>query len=94
MERHLALRDFLRAHPDFADRYSELKRRLAEAHPHDMQAYMGGKDGFIQEMQSRALAWPASSGGGPAATIEFPCVMRPLRMKACIVTRSCDTVWS
>jgi GrpB-like predicted nucleotidyltransferase (UPF0157 family) len=64
--RHLAFRDFLRAHPILAGQYSELKRRLAEAHPYDMHAYMDGKDGFIKEMESRALAWLASSGVDPS----------------------------
>jgi GrpB-like predicted nucleotidyltransferase (UPF0157 family) len=55
--RHLAFRDFLRAHPDIALQYSELKRRLADAHPNDIEAYMDGKDAFIKEVQVKALAW-------------------------------------
>jgi GrpB-like predicted nucleotidyltransferase (UPF0157 family) len=55
--RHLAFRDFMRAHPLEAGEYAKLKRRLAEAHPFDMEAYMDGKDGFIKEMERRALAW-------------------------------------
>ena len=54
---HLEFRDFLRAHPAFAAEYSELKQQLAAAHPHDMNAYMDGKDGFIKEMEAKALAW-------------------------------------
>jgi len=57
VRRHLAFRDFLRAHPAVAQQYSELKRRLAEAHPHDMDAYMDGKDGFIKETEARAIRW-------------------------------------
>ena len=57
IRRHLAFRDFLRAHPDCARQYSDLKRKLADLHPHDIEAYMDGKDPFIKEMQSRALAW-------------------------------------
>ena len=67
VRRHVAFRDFMRAHPNFAKQYGELKRRLAEAHPHDMDAYMDGKDGFIKEMEARALEWSTSSGGGPTA---------------------------
>jgi GrpB-like predicted nucleotidyltransferase (UPF0157 family) len=62
--RHLAFRDFMRAHPDVAREYGDLKRRLAEAHPHDIEAYMDGKDGFIKEMEARALEWSATSAGG------------------------------
>jgi GrpB-like predicted nucleotidyltransferase (UPF0157 family) len=60
--RHLAFRDFMRAHPDLAEQYGELKRRLAAAHPHNVDAYMDGKDGFIQDMQARALEWLTSPG--------------------------------
>lgn len=62
--RHLAFRDFMRVHPDVARHYGDLKRRLAEAHPHDIEAYMDGKDGFIKEMEARALEWSATSAGG------------------------------
>jgi GrpB-like predicted nucleotidyltransferase (UPF0157 family) len=55
--RHLAFRDFMRAHPELARQYSDLKRHLAARHPLDIEAYMDGKDAFIKEMESRALAW-------------------------------------
>jgi len=55
--RHIAFRDFMRAHPDHAREYSELKRRLARAHPTDIVEYMKGKDAFIKDMERRALAW-------------------------------------
>jgi GrpB-like predicted nucleotidyltransferase (UPF0157 family) len=64
--RHLAFRDYMRAHPTLARQYGELKQRLAKAHPHDMAAYMDGKDSFIKEMESRALEWVESSSSGPA----------------------------
>jgi GrpB-like predicted nucleotidyltransferase (UPF0157 family) len=57
VDRHLAFRDFMRAHPKLAIRYSDLKRQLAAAHPTDIEAYMDGKDGFIKEMEARALTW-------------------------------------
>ena len=59
VQRHLAVRDFLRAHPEPAEQYATLKRRLAAAHPNDIEAYMDGKDAFIKEMEARALAWAA-----------------------------------
>lgn len=58
--RHLAFRDYMIAHPGDAQRYSELKRRLAEEHPRSLDAYMDGKDGFIKEMDGRAARWRAS----------------------------------
>ncbi len=55
--RHLAFRDYLIAHPAEAQRYSELKRKLAEQHPQNMDGYIAGKDGFIKEMDQRAAQW-------------------------------------
>lgn len=62
-ERHLAFRDYMIAHPADAQRYSELKRKLAEEHPQSMDGYMDGKDGFIKEMDGRAAQWRASQAG-------------------------------
>jgi GrpB-like predicted nucleotidyltransferase (UPF0157 family) len=58
-QRHLAFRDYLRAHPTTALAYSNLKRRLAELHSEDIEAYMDGKDGFIRDVEAKALAWAA-----------------------------------
>jgi GrpB-like predicted nucleotidyltransferase (UPF0157 family) len=63
VERHLAFRDYMVAHPADAQRYSELKRRLAEEHPQSMDGYMDGKDGFIKEMDRRAAQWRTSQAG-------------------------------
>ncbi len=67
VRRHLAFRDFMRAHPALADEYGALKQKLAAAHPHDVEAYMDGKDAFIKETDARALEWLTAPGGGPAA---------------------------
>ena len=56
-ERHLAFRDYMIAHPGDAQRYSELKRKLAEEHPQSMDGYMDGKDGFIREIDQKAAQW-------------------------------------
>lgn len=42
--RHLAFRDYMTAHPADAQRYSDLKQKLAQAHAADIEAYMDGKD--------------------------------------------------
>ena len=57
ISRHLAFRDFLRAHAEYAAQYEALKLRLAELHPTDIAAYCEGKDAFIKEMDARAKAW-------------------------------------
>jgi len=61
--RHLAFRDYMISHPSDAQRYSELKRNLAKAHPENMDAYIDGKDDFIKEMDRRAAQWRESQGG-------------------------------
>jgi GrpB-like predicted nucleotidyltransferase (UPF0157 family) len=43
----LALRDYLRAHPDAARAYGVLKKSLAVKFPHDIDRYVGGKTDFI-----------------------------------------------
>jgi GrpB-like predicted nucleotidyltransferase (UPF0157 family) len=58
--RHLAFRDWLRAHPDDAAAYAALKRELASAHPNDVFTYTDEKGGFIRSIESKALT-PASS---------------------------------
>lgn len=55
--RHVAFRDYMRAHPVLAMEYGALKQRLAERFPHDTAAYVGGKDSFIKEHERRALLW-------------------------------------
>lgn len=51
---HIALRDHLRADPDAARAYGELKRRLAEEFPHDIDGYIEGKTGFITAILRQA----------------------------------------
>lgn len=55
--RHVAFRDYMRAHPSIAEEYGAMKERLAKAHPHDGAAYVDGKDAFVKEHERRALAW-------------------------------------
>jgi GrpB-like predicted nucleotidyltransferase (UPF0157 family) len=55
--RHLAFRDYLIAHPEDAQKYSELKRRLAEENSQNMDGYIDGKDGFIKETDQKAAQW-------------------------------------
>ena len=57
IDRHLAVRDYLRCHPADAKAYGELKARLAAEHPYDIEAYCDGKDAFVQELEQKALAF-------------------------------------
>ncbi|HEY3316002.1 MAG TPA: GrpB family protein [Bacillota bacterium] len=63
IERHLAVRDYLRRHPDDAARYGALKAELAPRVNDDIYAYMDGKNDFVQALQRTALAW--SRAGRP-----------------------------
>ncbi len=55
--RHIAFRDYLRAHPEVAHEYGELKAALALQHPNDIESYMDGKDAFVLHIERRALLW-------------------------------------
>ena len=53
--RHLAFRDWLRAHPEDAGAYAHLKRELSAKHPRDIQAYVDGKTLFVESIEDRAV---------------------------------------
>ncbi|PSN15176.1 hypothetical protein C7293_08435 [filamentous cyanobacterium CCT1] len=55
--RHLTFRDFMIAHPNCAQQYSDLKRALAAEYAEDIDGYMDGKDSFVKAMERRALQW-------------------------------------
>lgn len=55
--RHLAFRDYLRAHPEEARDYAEAKRRALAAEPDDVNAYNRAKEPWIKACELRALAW-------------------------------------
>ncbi|KRG70960.1 GrpB family protein [Pseudoxanthomonas dokdonensis] len=57
VRRHLAFRDYLRAHRAVADQYGLLKQQLAQQHPADLGAYNDGKDSFVKEHERIALRW-------------------------------------
>ena len=56
ISRHLAFRDFMRSHEEERSEYAELKKSLAEKFPYDIDGYCEGKDGFVKEMEKRALS--------------------------------------
>ena len=53
-QRHLAFRDFLRAHPATADEYAALKRTLAERDWTDTNEYADAKTEFIRRIERLA----------------------------------------
>jgi len=54
IKRHLAFRDYLIAHPEVAQEYSQLKQKLAQQFPHDIESYMDGKDAWIKAIDQIA----------------------------------------
>ena len=54
--RHMAFRDYLRAHPKDAKIYGDLKIALAERFREDRSAYNNAKSEFVRELTNRAIA--------------------------------------
>lgn len=57
IERHLAVRDYLRTHPNEARQYGELKERLAALFPYDIDGYCEGKEQFVKKLERDAVVW-------------------------------------
>jgi len=57
IRRHLAFRDYLISHPDVANQYAQLKISLVRKFPNDSEAYLQGKQSWIQAEEKSALAW-------------------------------------
>jgi GrpB-like predicted nucleotidyltransferase (UPF0157 family) len=61
VERPIALRDYLRAHPHAARAYEIEKRRARDLHPNDSHAYTDEKAAWIRETEAKALLWFSGS---------------------------------
>ena len=59
--RHLAVRDFLREHPDEQAAYERTKRDAAHLAGGVREKYSAAKNDYVQSLQTRALAWWDSS---------------------------------
>lgn len=57
----LVFRDYLRAHPDAARAYADLKRALAASSNDNIEAYRNGKNTFVEEATAKARAWRADA---------------------------------
>ena len=58
--RHVAVRDYLRAHPDEARRYADVKREAARLAAGSREAYSRAKDRYLQALEHTALRWNKS----------------------------------
>ena len=63
VERHLAFRDYLRAHPDVAQEYKAVKLACAAQHPTDISGYMDCKDAICKGIESAAVTWHRAACG-------------------------------
>ena len=59
LRNHLAVRDYLRAHPATARTYGTLKKRLADECGDDIDTYIDGKTDFILEILAKTDLSPS-----------------------------------
>lgn len=57
IERHLAFRDYLIAHPAIAATYEKEKKRAAQLQANDSLAYNDEKAAWVQQHEKEALKW-------------------------------------
>jgi len=57
VERHLAFRDYLKTHPSVIKEYGDLKRKLAQEFPYDIESYIQGKERLVVKIEQQALEW-------------------------------------
>ena len=65
--RHLAVRDYLRGHPEQVAAYGAFKRAIAQRHPGDRLAYIAEKDPYVEELEVRALEWHVQAETGASS---------------------------
>ncbi len=56
-QRHILFRDFLRSHPQAAQQYETLKRKLAAEFRNDRDRYSDSKTPLIEQLLIQAKAW-------------------------------------
>lgn len=61
IDRHLAFRDYLRVHLDFAKAYGDLKENLSKRFPYDIESYIKGKEQLVLDIERKAIAWYQST---------------------------------
>ncbi|MHC0038036.1 GrpB family protein [Pseudoneobacillus sp. C159] len=57
IKRHLAFRDYLQNHPEAKQKYGELKEKLAQQYPYNIESYITGKEQLAKDLEKKALDW-------------------------------------
>jgi GrpB-like predicted nucleotidyltransferase (UPF0157 family) len=57
LRNHIAFREFLKSHKEYADKLATLKWELAEKYDNDRQLYIDGKATLCEEIMEKALEW-------------------------------------
>jgi GrpB-like predicted nucleotidyltransferase (UPF0157 family) len=55
--RHLAVRDYLRSHPDEAASYAVIKLEAVKRAPQDRLSYIEAKEEYVRDLEVRAVTW-------------------------------------
>jgi GrpB-like predicted nucleotidyltransferase (UPF0157 family) len=71
IERHLAFKEYMVAHPNKAKEYSKLKQTLAQQFPFAIESYIEGKAPFIKKAEQEALAWYRKRRKGEPGAFEM-----------------------
>lgn len=58
----IAVRDYLRSHPEEVERYSDLKKELFKKYPNDYGSYRKNKDVYMDNLERRALEGDIEAG--------------------------------
>jgi predicted Zn-dependent protease len=62
LRRHVTVRDYLRAHPEEARRYADVKGEVARLAAGNRMAYSRAKDRYLHALEQTALRWNGSPG--------------------------------
>ncbi len=72
LHRHIAFREYLRAHPVAALRLTEFKRRLAFQQQLSRNEYIDAKSPLVAEITTQALAWYGTQEGENTIANQLP----------------------
>ncbi len=67
IKRHVNFRDYVIHHPEVAQTYVELKKKLAMQYSDNMSAYVSGKDKLVQAIDAKAKCWDGRKKDFPTA---------------------------